>query len=105
MPACFASSVICPRQAAVTHSLLRPTFWATSDHLRPLATLVATIFSVTSRRLIFCSFVERSSHAMQGHARRGFGKRFLQARAHLGRLHRRLAVRQLLRARHEKVDQ
>ena len=51
-PACSGVSVICPKQAAVTHSLLRPTLSATSDHLMPLATLVAMIFSVTAKRVM-----------------------------------------------------
>src|ERR1700691_5121972 len=47
-----ALSVIWPRHAAVTHSLLRPTRFATSPHFSPLLTLAVTIFSVTSIRFI-----------------------------------------------------
>src|SRR5580658_3166023 len=72
--ACCALSVICPRQAAVTHSLLRPTLAATSAHFRPCLTLVAIIFSVTSSRLMLyslcvhllaCAF-ERSAALIRG---------------------------------------
>src|SRR5208282_3691069 len=50
--ACLASSVICPRHAAVTHSLLCPTLRARSDQRSRLATLEATIFRVTCSRLM-----------------------------------------------------
>ena len=53
--ACLSSSVIWPRQAAVVHSLERPTFFATSAHWMPLDTFTVMIFSVTSLRFMaFC---------------------------------------------------
>ena len=53
--ACFASKVIWPRQPAVTHSLLRPTFLATLSQLMPFFTLASMIISVTSLRFTVCS--------------------------------------------------
>ncbi len=50
--ACSASKAICPKQAAVTHSLLKPTWAATSSHFKPLATLAAIIISVTWLRSV-----------------------------------------------------
>src|SRR5271168_1571244 len=50
--ACSLFNVICPKHAAVTHSLLKLACFATSAHLTPLATLAAKIFVVTSARFI-----------------------------------------------------
>src|SRR5258708_33711805 len=56
--ACFLVICICPRQAAVVHSLEAPTFLATSAHLMPLVILRKAIRSVQSWRFIGLPTVE-----------------------------------------------
>ena len=67
--ACSLFSAICPRQAAVTHSLLRPTLSATLAQLKPRLMRVVMIFSVTFKRLMGSPEVSKDSQTDRPTAR------------------------------------